>query len=165
MLAVHHHPPCRAVHGPVYCVVVEHRHATRKLLAPLRFQEHRTRRRAMHVHITWRPWPSVRQVHAMRRRITWLRRVPTWRPPHPTSVIGAICYFWHPCDGALRVARCESGLSTGAANGQYEGLFQMGSSERSRYGSGSSAWDQARAAHAYYSAAGGWGPWTCGFAA
>ena len=38
--------------------------------------------------------------------------------------------FGDHCREALQVSRCESGLSTTAQNGQYLGLFQMGSSER-----------------------------------
>ncbi len=67
---------------------------------------------------------------------------------------------------AVNVARCESGLRTWAQNGQYEGLFQMGSYARARYGHGSDAWTQARAAFAYFRDSGySWRPWTCGWAA
>ena len=60
------------------------------------------------------------------------------------------------------VARCESGLSVNAANGQYLGLFQMGSYARSRYGHSGTAIGQARAAYAYFRDSGyGWGPWAC----
>ena len=47
--------------------------------------------------------------------------------------------FGRYCSQALAVARCESGWSYSlyASNGQYQGMFQMGSSERSRYGHGS----------------------------
>ena len=63
---------------------------------------------------------------------------------------------------ALRVARCESGYSTRAQNGQYLGIFQMGSSERRIYGHGASAYAQARAAHRYFVASGrDWSPWSC----
>ncbi len=63
---------------------------------------------------------------------------------------------------AVAVAQCESRLSTWAQNGQYLGLFQMGSYARSRYGHGSDAWTQARAAYAYFRASGyRWGPWSC----
>lgn len=68
-------------------------------------------------------------------------------------------YGWQ----AVRVARCESGLSNWAKNGQYLGMFQMGSSERARYGhSNRSPWVQARAAHRYFVASGrDWSPWAC----
>ena len=61
---------------------------------------------------------------------------------------------------AVRVARCESGLRPWARNGQYRGLFQMGTAERKRYGHGSGAWMQARAARRYFVASGrDWSPW------
>lgn len=66
------------------------------------------------------------------------------------------------CGQALRVAWCESRLDTRARNGQYRGLFQMGSWERRRYGHGSTAHAQARAAHRYFVASGrDWSPWEC----
>jgi len=83
---------------------------------------------------------------------------------HATSPTDAIRQafgrrYWHD---AISVARCESGLFVGAQNGQYLGLFQMGSSERSVYGHGSSAWEQARAANRYFVASGrDWSPWSC----
>jgi hypothetical protein len=65
-------------------------------------------------------------------------------------------------DQALAVAWCESRYSVTAANGRYLGLFQMGSSERARYGHGADALTQARAAYRYFVAAGrDWSPWTC----
>ena len=67
---------------------------------------------------------------------------------------------------AVGVARCESGLSTWAQNGQYLGVFQMGSYARARYGHGSDIWTQARAAYKYFRDSGySWRPWTCGWAA
>ncbi len=63
---------------------------------------------------------------------------------------------------AVAVARCESGLSVWASNGQYLGLFQMGSYARSRYGHTFDPWGQARAAYRYFRDSGyRWGPWTC----
>ncbi len=64
---------------------------------------------------------------------------------------------------AIRVAQCESGpWGTKARNGQYEGLFQMGSWERAHYGHSRCAEKQARAAHAYFVATGKtWSPWEC----
>lgn len=65
-------------------------------------------------------------------------------------------------DQAVQVAKCESGLTTRAANGQYLGLFQMGSWARSVYGHGSSAWKQSFSAEAYFIASGrDWSPWSC----
>lgn len=79
---------------------------------------------------------------------------------HPTK---AICHvFGAYCSQALSVSWCESRHSTWAENGQYLGLFQMGSSERSIYGHGSTALDQSRAAHRYFVASGrDWSPWSC----
>ena len=51
----------------------------------------------------------------------------------------AICHvFGSYCEQALQVARCESGLRTCAQNGQYLGMFQMGSNERPLFGHGDS---------------------------
>jgi hypothetical protein len=70
--------------------------------------------------------------------------------------------FGDYCQEALAVSRCESNLRTDAQNGQYLGLFQMGSSERRLFGHGPSAADQAEAAHRYFVASGhNWGPWSC----
>ena len=66
------------------------------------------------------------------------------------------------CGEALEVAWCESRFSTTARNGQYLGLFQMGSSERHRYGHGRTVRAQAVAAHRYFVASGkDWSPWEC----
>jgi hypothetical protein len=66
------------------------------------------------------------------------------------------------CRQAVAVAWCESRHTTTARNGQYLGLFQMGSSERVRFGHGPAAWDQARAAYRYFVVAGrDWSPWSC----
>jgi hypothetical protein len=76
---------------------------------------------------------------------------------------GAICsVFKGHCREALAVARCESGYSTAAQNGQYLGLFQMGSFARARYGHGPTALVQARAAYRYFVESGrDWSPWSC----
>jgi len=75
----------------------------------------------------------------------------------------AICHvFGSYCGQALRVARCESGYSVHARNGQYRGLFQMGSSERRLFGHGETALEQARAAYRYFVRSGrDWSPWSC----
>lgn len=63
---------------------------------------------------------------------------------------------------AVAVAWCESHLTTTARNGQYRGLFQMGSSERRLFGHGDTAHEQALAAHRYFVASGrDWSPWSC----
>ena len=78
----------------------------------------------------------------------------------------AICsVFGSYCEAAVAVAWCESRLNTTAQNGQYRGLFQMGSHERSLFGHGSSAHDQSRAAHRYFVRSGrDWSPWACRWA-
>ena len=75
----------------------------------------------------------------------------------------AICHvFGSHCQQALQVARCESGYETGAQNGQYLGLFQMGSSERQLFGHGPTALEQAKAAYRYFLRSGrDWSPWSC----
>ena len=66
------------------------------------------------------------------------------------------------CEQALAVSWCESRWYRWAGNGQYLGLFQMGSWERRRYGHGSGAWAQARAAYRYFVDSGrDWSPWVC----
>jgi hypothetical protein len=79
----------------------------------------------------------------------------------------AICsVFGSYCQEAIAVAWCESRLQTTARNGQYLGIFQMGSNERGLFGHGSSAHAQARAAHRYFVLSGrDWSPWGCRWAA
>lgn len=75
----------------------------------------------------------------------------------------AICKtFGSYCKQALAVSWCESKWYVWAQNGQYLGIFQMGSWERSKYGHGSGAWAQARAAYRYFVESGrDWSPWSC----
>lgn len=76
----------------------------------------------------------------------------------------AICDVFGPrhCAAALEVAWCESRFDTHARNGQYLGLFQMGSWERRTFGHGSSPYAQARAAYRYFVRTGrDWSPWEC----
>jgi hypothetical protein len=79
----------------------------------------------------------------------------------------AICtVFGSYCQEAVAVAWCESRLQTTAQNGQYLGLFQMGSNERGLFGHGDSAHAQAQAAHRYFVLSGrDWSPWGCRWAA
>jgi hypothetical protein len=96
---------------------------------------------------------------------------PAHAKPNPATTQQVICQvFGSYCSQALRVARCESGLSIWARNanwppgdkGDYLGLFQMGDYARGRYGHGWDAWTQARAAYRYFLDSGrSWGPWTC----
>ena len=69
--------------------------------------------------------------------------------------------FGSAADEAVRVFRCESGLSIYANNnGTYLGIAQMGPYARSRYGHSNTLLGQLRAAYAYYRDA-GWRPWEC----
>lgn len=79
----------------------------------------------------------------------------------------AICtIFGSYCQEALAIAWCESRHRPTAQNGQYLGLFQMGSPERRLFGHGSTARDQALAAHRYFVRSGrDWSPWSCRWAA
>jgi hypothetical protein len=79
----------------------------------------------------------------------------------------AICsVFGSYCEDAVAVAWCESRLNPTAQNGQYRGLFQMGSQERSLFGHGRTAHDQSLAAHRYFVRSGrDWSPWACRWAA
>ena len=79
----------------------------------------------------------------------------------------AICtVFGSYCQEAVAVAWCESRLNTAAENGQYRGLFQMGSHERTLFGHGATAHDQSLAAHRYFVHSGrDWSPWACRWAA
>jgi len=65
---------------------------------------------------------------------------------------------------AMRVAYCETGgtYDPRASNGQYQGIFQMGSFARGRYGHGPSWLVQAAAAYLYFLDSGrDWSPWSC----
>jgi hypothetical protein len=76
----------------------------------------------------------------------------------------AICHVFGRtyCRQALAVSWCESRHSTTAQNGQYLGLFQMGSYERRLFGHGRTAHVQAVAAHRYFVHSGrDWSPWSC----
>jgi len=78
----------------------------------------------------------------------------------------AICeVFGRYCRQAVAVAWCESRHRTTARNGQYLGLFQMGTYARQLAGHGDSAYEQAVAAHRYFVDSGrDWSPWSCGWA-
>ena len=83
-------------------------------------------------------------------------RTDAWRAIHAV--------FGQYGDQAWRVSGCETGgtYSVYARNGQYLGMFQMGSNERATYGHSWDAWGQARAAYRYFVASGkDWSPWTC----
>lgn len=114
-----------------------------------------------------------RNLRAHKERITWAKsRLVALAEAEQARIeralarmgpVDAIKYvFGGYADQALAVARCESGLYIWASNGQYQGLFQMGSGERARYGHANHAYGQAKAAYAYFKASGRtWGPWEC----
>lgn len=78
----------------------------------------------------------------------------------PAIAIRAV--FGEHAGEALAVSSCESGQRTTAVNGQYQGMFQMGSSERAIYGHGDTPLEQTRAAYRYFVASGrDWSPWQC----
>jgi len=100
------------------------------------------------------------------RAIAWLRGViqaHQVRKRERLSPKAAICdAFDSYCDEAIQVAWCESRLSPEAQNGQYLGLFQMGTYARQLYGHGTTPHDQAVAAHRYFVSSGeDWSPWSC----
>ncbi len=83
----------------------------------------------------------------------------------PPDVFKAVRHYWHsPLERrkAFDVVSCETGgrYNTTARNGQYLGLWQMGSWARARFGHGSSAMAQTRAAHRYWLES-GWRGWAC----
>jgi len=88
---------------------------------------------------------------------------------HHLSPQRVICLvFKSHCSDALRVSYCESRFDVYAQNGQYKGLFQMGSNERATYDRRGkrynrfTAWDESIAAHRYFVASGeDWSPWSC----
>lgn len=121
----------------------------------------------------------TRTVHAELRTqsvpfLTWIRnlwehrriraaRLGSHGSSSSASVPSIICSVFGPqCSEAKAVAWCESRYSTTAINGQYYGLFQMGSAERATYATigYTTAYQQTVAAHNYFMAA-GWGPWAC----
>ena len=102
----------------------------------------------------------TKTVAALRRAIA--RREARRLAHAPPKV--AICNVFgrRYCGQALSVSWCESRHSTRAQNGQYRGLFQMGSSERRLFGHGETAHKQAIAAHKYFVVSGrDWSPWSC----
>jgi hypothetical protein len=113
---------------------------------------------------------AEQRVRQLERTIATLRTKVRARDARRLAAVpprAAICaVFGSYCEEAVAVARCESRLSTTAQNGQYLGLFQMGSYERRLFGHGGSAREQAVAAHRYFVRSGrDWSPWSCRWAA
>jgi len=79
------------------------------------------------------------------------------------QALRAVCFYFGPnCATAMKIVNCETGgtYTPWSANGQYLGIFQMGSHERAIYGYGNNVWAQAKAAYAYFKAGGySFGPW------
>jgi hypothetical protein len=103
------------------------------------------------------------QAARARAAITWRTRKAHKQQLLARSPRTAICkVFKDHCHEALQVARCESNYHTTAQNGQYLGLFQMGTSERRLFGHGETAVEQAQAAYRYFVRSGrDWSPWSC----
>jgi hypothetical protein len=122
-------------------------------------------------YVKWCTWihPGEPKFSEARRKAIRRARVAHWlwlqrERRSPRYVVLIIRQVFGQYGGqALRVAACESGYRVTARNGQYFGVFQMGSSERAQFGGSSlSAWDQVRAAHRYFVASGlDWSPWAC----
>jgi hypothetical protein len=110
-----------------------------------------------HLAVARRKLAATRAAIARRKH---QRQLVVARARTPQAVI---CRVFGPyCKEALTVASCESGLQTVAQNGEYVGLFQMGSSERRLFGHGPSVEEQVRAAYRYFVATGrDWSPWSC----
>ena len=117
---------------------------------------------------------AKRRLATVRREAAYYRRLIARRDARlearrlakapPRVAIRAV--FGRYAEQAIGVAWCESRLTTTAQNGQYLGLFQMGSSERRLFGHGSTAHEQALAAHRYFVLSGrDWSPWSCRWAA
>jgi hypothetical protein len=117
---------------------------------------------------------AKRRLATVRREIAYYRHLIAERDARrearrlakapPRVAIRAV--FGRYAEQAIGVAWCESRLATTAENGQYLGLFQMGSNERRLFGHGSTAHEQALAAHRYFVVSGrDWSPWSCRWAA
>jgi hypothetical protein len=122
--------------------------------------EHRVKARTALRRATSRLARVTNTITTMRRVIA--DREARTRAKAPPKV--AICDVFgrRYCGQALSVSWCESRLRTTAQNGQYLGLFQMGSYERELFGHGSTAHQQAVAAHRYFVQSGrDWSPWSC----
>ena len=101
----------------------------------------------------------LRSERILRTKVTHLHAV-IHEPFEATKYV-----FGSRAGEANNVMGCETGgkYNISAHNGQYLGLFQMGSSERAKYAHGRyrTALDQVRAAFRYFLASRGWGPWQC----
>ena len=132
----------------------------RWLLTDPRFQKEARRQLARHTTKLTQARARLAAAKAALRNQAKARQLAALRQASPHEAICTV--FGSYCGQAIQVARCESGLTTTAQNGQYLGLFQMGSSERRLFGHGATAIEQVRAAHRYFVASGrDWSPWSC----
>lgn len=79
---------------------------------------------------------------------------------YPLFKRALVKHFGRAWKEAAVVSYREGSWHRNASNGQYQGTFQMGSSERAKYGHGPTLADQAAAAARYWRRS-GWGPWEC----
>jgi len=109
------------------------------------------------------PWPLLVLLVVVLALVNLVLWIADAHARASSGVTRAICATFGPyCGQALRVSWCESRWNVWARNGQYLGLFQMGARERARYGHGTGAWAQSRAALRYFVASGRtWRPWSC----
>lgn len=143
--------------------------ATRRHRGTIRFFERRPWLLRSHKRSEWARAAlgrAERRAARMARRAAALRRTLARHEARRLAKLppkAAICaVFGRHCGQALAVAWCESRYHPGARNGQYLGLFQMGSHERRLFGHGRTAHAQARAAHRYFVRSGrDWSPWGC----
>jgi hypothetical protein len=125
----------------------------------LRSREHGVVARKTLVRAERRLHRTMHQITRLRRTLH-MRQVRALRSASPKVAICAV--FKRYCTQAVDVAWCESRLHTGAQNGQYLGLFQMGYTARRLFGHGPTALAQSIAAHRYFEYSGrNWGPWSC----
>ena len=125
--------------------------------------EHRVDATAAHAYAKRRVRQLTKTVETLRAKVA-MRDARRLAGLTPKAAICAV--FGDHCQEAVAVASCESHLSTSAQNGQYLGLFQMGSYERRLFGHGATAHAQAVAAHRYFVRSGrDWSPWSCRWAA
>lgn len=108
----------------------------------------------------------VLEVRRMRDRLGEVRRLRYMLSKHavPDAVTAIRLVFGPYGEQAVRVSSCETGgtFDVNAQNGQYLGLFQMGSYARGRYGHSYTALGQAQAAYRYFVDSGrDWSPWEC----
>lgn len=109
----------------------------------------------------------LKRLHRHQRNLEQLKELQRIYALSPVKAI--LFVFKEDPQGAINVAACESGggdpsaIDIHAKNGQYLGMFQMGDDERATYATigYETPYQQTVAAHNYFVAANGWGPWGC----